>query len=209
MTHRVEGSPSLPDPFLERVSTQLLPVDGWGSFRPGAKPAAVAAVLYRRHRSWHVPFVARRADLPTHPGQVGLPGGGVLAGEDAWAAASREVEEEVGVPSTALVPLGAGPPLYAAVSNFCVVPFVAWLPREGVRFVPQPSEVDRVLEVPLALLLDPAAWEETGLYPGRHLPFQGTLIWGLTARILGDLLPPMQRALEPELRTPGPGWPGP
>jgi 8-oxo-dGTP pyrophosphatase MutT (NUDIX family) len=207
MTHRVESSPPLPDPFLEQVSTHLLPVDGWGSFRPGAKPAAVAAILYRREGAWHVPFVARRGDLPTHPGQVGLPGGGVEDGEEAWAAAAREVQEEVGVPASGLVPLGAGPPLYAAVSNFCVVPFVAWLPSEGVRFVPQPSEVDEVLEVPLALLLDPTAWRDGGAYPGPHLPFQATRIWGLTARILGDLLPVMERALDDGLTSRAPDPP--
>jgi 8-oxo-dGTP pyrophosphatase MutT (NUDIX family) len=162
----------------------------------------VAAILYPREGIWHVPFVARRADLPTHPGQVGLPGGGVEEGESAWGAASREVEEEIGVPAADLRPLGAGPPLYAAVSNFCVVPFVAWLPGEAPRFVPQPTEVDAVLEVPLPLLLDPTAWQGSDLFPGRHLPFNDTLIWGLTARLLGNLLPPIERALGADLTTP-------
>jgi len=195
MTHRVENSPPLPHPFLESLSSLLVPVDEWGSFRPGSRPAAVCAVLYRRRGVWHVPFVARRADLPTHPGQVGLPGGGVEEGESAWAAAAREVEEEIGVPAAELLPLGAGPPLYAAVSNFCVVPFVAWLPADVPRFVAQPSEVEAVLEVPLAVLLDPVAWQDSEAFPGRHLPVQNAFIWGLTARILGDLLPPIEAAL--------------
>src|SRR5438309_2512189 len=137
MNPHVEPSPPPPDSFLAALSSLLLPVDEWGSFRPGSRPAAVCAVLYRRHGVWHVPFVARRADLPTHPGQVGLPGGGVEEGESAWAAAAREVEEEIGVPAAELLPLGAAAPVYAAVSNFCVVPFVAWLPSEGLRFVAQ------------------------------------------------------------------------
>jgi 8-oxo-dGTP pyrophosphatase MutT (NUDIX family) len=165
----------------------------------------VTAVLYRRDGVWQVPFVARRADLPTHPGQVGLPGGGLESGESAWDAAAREVEEEIGVPSAELVPLGAAAPVYAAVSNFCVVPFVAWLPSEGLRFVAQPSEVDAVLEIPLSLLLDPAAWQDDGPLPMRHLPFGGTHIWGLTARILDDLLPAISEALGGGLTTPGPG----
>jgi 8-oxo-dGTP pyrophosphatase MutT (NUDIX family) len=155
----------------------------------------VTAVLYRREGAWHVPFVARRDDLPTHPGQVGLPGGGVKEGESAWAAATREVEEEIGALGGELVALGAGPVIYAGVTNFSVVPFVAWLPSDEVRFVAQASELDAVLEIPLSHLLDPDAWREDGARPGPHLPFGDTLIWGLTARILAGVLPPIETAL--------------
>jgi 8-oxo-dGTP pyrophosphatase MutT (NUDIX family) len=198
MTQRVKHSPPQPYPFLKRVSSLLLPVDGWGSFRPGSKPAAVTAILYRREGVWHMPFVARRADLTTHPGQIGLPGGGVKEGESAWAAATREVEEEIGAPADQLVPLGSGPLIYAGVSNFSVVPFVAWLPSDEVRFVAQSSELDAVLEIPLSHLLDAAAWMDGGARPGRHLPFGDTLIWGLTARILAGVLAPIETALRGE-----------
>src|SRR5262249_54166609 len=138
----------------------LLSLEDWGTFRAGAREAAVVAVLYRRQGAWSIPFVARRADLPSHPGQIGLPGGRVKAGETAWAAAAREAEEEIGVRAADLVPLGAGPPLYAAVTNYSVVPFVAWLPADDPTFRPDPRELDAVLEVPLERLLDPEAWRE-------------------------------------------------
>lgn len=189
-----DGQPS--NPFLRRLTSELQSLEGWGTFRTGANPAAVVAVLYRRGGVWHVPFVARRADLPSHPGQIGLPGGRVREGEDAWQAAAREVEEEIGVPTSDLVPLGAGAPLYAAVTNYSVVPFVAWLPVDEFRFRPDPRECEAVLEVPLDRLLDRAAWAE-GLqpWPGRHFPVGGTIIWGLTARLLADLLPRISSAL--------------
>jgi hypothetical protein len=122
-----------PDPkidFLGRLEHLFKPVDGWGEFRRGARKAAVVFVLYEAEAGgrWEVPFVRRRGDLRDHPGQVALPGGGVHEGESAWEAAQREVEEEIGVPRGRLVPLGAGDPIYAAVSNFSVVPFVAHLP---------------------------------------------------------------------------------
>jgi len=153
------------------------------------------AVLFRREGALYIPFVARRADLPSHPGQVALPGGMVRDGETAWQAAAREVEEEIGVPSTDLLPLGASTPLYAAVTNFSVVPFVAWLPADGVRFRPDTRELDAVLEVPLARLLDDAAWQEDRPWPGRNLPIDGGVVWGLTARLLADILPPIGTAL--------------
>jgi 8-oxo-dGTP pyrophosphatase MutT (NUDIX family) len=155
----------------------------------------VTAILYRREGAWHMPFVARRADLAIHPGQVGLPGGGVKEGESAWAAAAREVEEEIGAPGAELVALGSGPLIYAGVSNFSVVPFVAWLPTDEVRFVAQSSELDAVLEVPLTHLLNPDAWTDGGARPGRHLSFGEALIWGLTARILAGVLAPVETAL--------------
>src|SRR5207248_9166746 len=113
---------------LGRLERPFKPVDGWGEFRKRARHAAVVFVLYRQAGRWMVPFVRRRADMRDHPGQVALPGGGVQPGESAWEAAQREVAEEIGAPVGRLVPLGAGEPINAAVTNFSVVPFVPHLP---------------------------------------------------------------------------------
>src|SRR5215470_14163122 len=64
------------DPFLRRLSSLLQSLEAWGSFRTGARAAAVVAVLYRQKGEFYMPFVARRTDLPSHPGQIGLLGGG-------------------------------------------------------------------------------------------------------------------------------------
>ncbi|HYW27924.1 MAG TPA: CoA pyrophosphatase [Terriglobales bacterium] len=189
-----DGLPS--NPFSSRLPSLLQSVEDWGTFRSGARRAAVVAVLYRREGALYMPFVARRADLRSHPGQIGLPGGQVIADESAWEAAAREAEEEIGVRAADLTPLGAGRPLYAAVTNYSVVPFVAWLSREDVRFRPDTGELDAVLEVPLARLLDESAWQD-GRWSrlGRSLPVEGGVIWGLTARLLDGILPPIRRAL--------------
>src|SRR5215831_4354650 len=185
------------NPFLGRLPSLLQSFEDWGTFRAGARQAAVAAVLYRREGALYIPFVARRADLTRHPGQIGLPGGQVEASESAWQAAAREVEEEIGVPGTDLVPLGAGPPLYAAVTNYSVVPFVAWLPTPDARFRPDLRELDAVLEVPLALLLDESAWSDGARMPyGRSLAVDGGTIWGLTERLLAGVLPAISAALD-------------
>lgn len=192
------------DHFLSRLRSLLLPVDGWGSFRPGSRPAAVCAVLYRSGGEWHLPFVRRRPDLPDHPGQVALPGGGVRAGEGAWEAAAREVEEEIGVPADALTPLGAGATVYASVSNFCVVPFVAWSPDPELAFNHDPGELEGVLEIPLQRLLDDSAWLAAAeSWMGRYFLWDGVPVWGLTERLLADLLPKLRAALDGD-RNPGP-----
>jgi 8-oxo-dGTP pyrophosphatase MutT (NUDIX family) len=115
--------------------------------------------------------------------------------ETAWEAAVREAQEEVGIQGSELVPLGAGPPLYAAVTNFSVVPFVAWLPSPSPTFRPDPRELDSVLEVTLERLLDAEAWlDEVEPFPGRQLPIEDTVIWGLTAKLLADVLPRISAA---------------
>src|SRR5258708_27934206 len=102
--------------FLGRLERLFQPVDGWGEFRRGARKAAVVFVLYDAGGRWEVPFVRRRADLRDHPGQVALPGGGVHEGESAWEAGERAGPAAIAGPRGRLVPLGAGEPIYAAVS---------------------------------------------------------------------------------------------
>lgn len=183
--------------FPRRLERLFYPIDGWGDFRRGARKAAVVFVLYESGGRWHVPFVRRRADLRDHPGQVALPGGGVEEGESPWAAAQREVAEEIAVPVGRLVPLGAGDPIYAAVSNFSVVPFVAHLPDPVPAFVHDESELDGVLQIPLDRLLDDSAWlQSADLWRFRYLAHEDTLVWGLTERIVAGLTPTLRRALE-------------
>jgi 8-oxo-dGTP pyrophosphatase MutT (NUDIX family) len=174
----------------------LNPLNDWGSFRAGSRPAAVAALLYERGGELCVPFVLRRPDLPDHPGQVALPGGTVKAGEEAWSAAAREVEEEIGVSTADLEPLGAGESLYTSVTNFHVVPFVARLKAPDAIFNHDPGELVGILEVPLERLLDEGAWAVGAQqWMGELFEWEGSTIWGLTGRIMADLLPRFRLAL--------------
>jgi 8-oxo-dGTP pyrophosphatase MutT (NUDIX family) len=195
--------------FLDRLERLFHPVDGWGEFRRGARHAAVVFLLYRSDDRWTVPFVRRRADLRDHPGQVALPGGGVKPGETAWAAAQREVAEEIGVPVGRMVPIGAGEPFYTAVSNFSVVPFVAHLPDPVPTFVHDERELDGVLAIPLERLLDDSAWLQSAEpWRFRYLAHEESVVWGLTERIVAGLAPNLKEALV-EDQKPGPPAPRP
>jgi 8-oxo-dGTP pyrophosphatase MutT (NUDIX family) len=190
--------------FLSRLERLFRPIDDWGEFRRGARRAAVTFVIYRPDGRWHVPFVRRRADMRDHPGQVALPGGGVQEGESAWMAAQREVAEEIGVPVGRLIPLGAGDPIYAAVSNFSIVPFVAHLPEPVPAFAYDRHELEGVLEIPLDRLLDDSAWmQSSDPWRFRYLAHEESVVWGLTERIVAGLAPKLRIALD-EGQTPDP-----
>jgi 8-oxo-dGTP pyrophosphatase MutT (NUDIX family) len=182
--------------FLARLEQLFRPVDAWGEFRRGARRAAVVFILYRQAGLWMVPFVRRRGDLRDHPGQVALPGGSVEEGESAWEGAQREVAEEIGVPVGRLLPLGAGDPIYAAVSNFSVVPFVAYLPDPVESFVHDERELEGVLAIPLDRLLDDSAWLQSDEpWRFRYLAHEESVVWGLTERIVYGLAPKLRQAL--------------
>jgi hypothetical protein len=70
-----------------------------------------------------------------------------------------------------------------------IVPVVARI-RRPVRLVPEPGEVDAIIEPTIAQLLDDGAWE-TQKWGGHRMWFfefpQG-ILWGATARMVRDLL---------------------
>ena len=202
---KLTGSRSLEmTDFLAALERSFSPIDAWGEFRRGARQAAVVFVLFERDGAWKVPFVRRRADLPDHPGQVALPGGGVRAGESAWDAAQREVAEEIGVPVGRLEPLGAGEPIYASVTNFSVVPFVAHLPAPIPAFVHDARELEGVIEIPLERLLDDSAWLISGSpWRFRYLEHDESVVWGLTERIVFGLAPRLREAISGSGRAAG------
>lgn len=184
------------DGFLAAIERLFKPVDDWGAFRTGARQAAVAFVLYQEGGRWMVPFVRRRSDLRDHPGQVALPGGGVREGETAWSGAQREVAEEIGVAVGRLQPLGAGEPIFAAVTNFSVIPFLAYLPGPVERFVHDEGELVGVLAIPLERLLDDDAWQLSDEpWRFRYLEQDDSVVWGLTERIVYGLAPKLRQAL--------------
>ncbi len=142
----------------------------------------------------------RRAELQGDPwsGHVAFPGGRMEPGDDGpMGAALREVMEEVALdlPAHGRI-LGALPKqltLPQLGRRMVVHPFVAAL-RDQPNLRPDPVEVARVLWVPWRDLVDGTGrstfqWEWQGQQlelPCRRL--QGELLWGMTLRMVEDLL---------------------
>jgi len=168
-----------------------------------ARSAAVLVLLYEHEGRWHIPLTLRPSHLPDHGGQVSFPGGAVEPGETASAAALREFREELGGAETPIELLGPLSPIYVAASNFRVAPWVGSCARRPV-LTPSPAEVEAVLEIPLAHLLDPANFgshrrQDQGTpYTAPHFQWGPYRIWGATCMILGELV-----TLLKELRAAG------
>jgi len=143
-------------------------------------------------------FTRRSPHLAIHAGQIAFPGGQREGGETLKEAALREAWEEIGLPPEAVRVLG---PLGKTFSPFgiAVQPFVGLvdLPR---TFRPN-EEVAEVLIFPLESLLSTrprvVAWEVYGVVvPLFAYRVEGKTIWGMTGRVVADLLMRVRRARE-------------
>jgi 8-oxo-dGTP pyrophosphatase MutT (NUDIX family) len=154
LTQRLAGE--LPGPRLAARFEPRPPL--WRYYQtppPDARAAAVLVLLYRHRGRWHLPLTLRPACLPDHAGQISLPGGAVEPGETTSQAALREFHEELGDDGGEIKLLGELSVVYVQASNFVVTPWVG-MTNSRPELIPNPSEVEQLLEVPLAHLLDPA-----------------------------------------------------
>jgi len=151
----------------------------------GSRRAAAVSVAVIEHDGvLGVPLTRRAARMRAHPGQWALPGGRIDEGEDAVAAAVREMDEELGVsvPSACAVGLLDD---YATRSGYVITPVVLWAGSVG-ELRPNPDEVASVHVASLAQLdVDPrfVSIPESD-QPVIQLPIFGDLIHAPTAAVL-------------------------
>ncbi len=159
----------------------------------GRTDAAVLVPLYVDEEGEpHLVFTRRREDLRRHAGEISFPGGREDdADSDLVQTALREAHEEIGLPPDAVEIVGALQPTPTIATDYAVYPFVGII-EPGMEWVLSPREVAEVLELSLRDLR--AGYGRRRLIR-RGVPFRTDvyvvgdhLIWGATARILGDLL---------------------
>lgn len=197
---------------MELVRTALLPLSappsapGWNHAQIqewlGDVPRVPAAVLLllRDNADCNLVFTRRTEQLRRHAGQVSFPGGRMEPDDaDVIDAALREAEEEIGVPRSAVTPMGFLD-CFETISGFCVTPVVAQLAADAPPLVIDSGEVAEAFEVPLAFFMDPVNLRRYRMqYRGERRPmvefrYGGHRIWGATAAMLVNLLQRMQRA---------------
>jgi mutator protein MutT len=160
-------------------------------FRAEALKHAAVLVPIVLHPQPSILLTLRAAKLSAHAGQVSFPGGRIEAGETPEAAAVREAAEEVGL-DPRLPDLLGRLPEHATGTGYRITPVVALIPAP-LLLTPDPAEVEEPFEVPLSMILDPAAPERRhGEWKGQRRefwvwPHERHYIWGATAAILVNL----------------------
>ena len=166
--------------------------------RPGRipqQPLRPAAVLLLLERTpGYSVILTKRTDLVEHhKGEISLAGGMADPGDrDSTHTALREAHEELGVEPQHVDVIGQLGELIT-VTGFEVQPIVGIINAE-YPMVPQETEVESILRVPMSVLRDPAAWfEDVREWQGkryvlRSCRWQDEVIWGATSKILQRFL---------------------
>ncbi|UQN06402.1 CoA pyrophosphatase [Deinococcus sp. QL22] len=157
---------------------------------PQYRRAAVLVALTREPDP-RVLLTVRSAELPTHKGQIAFPGGSLEPGETPIQAALREADEEVGLAAHLPEVLGELDDVFTPV-GFHVTPVLARVP--ALLDLTPTAEVAQILLPTVAELRALTVSREIRTLPDGtpvtlyRYPWQGHDIWGMTARILHDLL---------------------
>jgi len=169
-------APTLGQPGSARPAAVLVLVT------PGADESAEVVLIERVDRGGH------------HSGEISFPGGKAEPGESPEQTALREAREEVGLdPGAAGVEiLGHLESFWIPVSDYRVDPILAIAARRP-SLEASPDEVASIIRAPLEAFVAGAPIEVVDReIRGWHLrygayPVAGHLVWGATARVLGQL----------------------
>ncbi len=156
--------------------------------------AAVMMLFYPKKSTTHIALILRPEYEGVHSGQIALPGGKVeMQDQNYTETALRETQEEIGVPMNTVEVIKSLTKVYIPPSNFWVHPFMGFT-EERPDFVLQKEEVAKVIEVPLAELLNEdnvtAQKLSTSYAENIEVPsfkLNSYVVWGATAMMLSEL----------------------
>ncbi len=156
--------------------------------------SAVLIAFYPYQSAIWLPLILRPQYDGVHAGQMAFPGGRMeRTDENLTRTALREAQEEIGIRVNDVQVLGLLTELFIPPSNFYVLPVVGVLPHRP-DFYPDPREVDAVVEVELATLLDKTIVGDSQIQVRGitvDAPFyqiQSHRVWGATAMMISELL---------------------
>ena len=143
----------------------------------------------------HVILTRRSAMMKHHTHEVSFPGGNQEPeDQDLWATAIREAHEEIGLNPELPRFVGTLDSFVTVGSNSLVTPFVGILDTVPALEA-NPIEVEEIIDVPLAELLNPDIyreeiwqWQDGKSRPVFFFELIGDTVWGATASMLRQFL---------------------
>ncbi|MBN39563.1 MAG: coenzyme A pyrophosphatase [Acidimicrobiaceae bacterium] len=143
----------------------------------------------------HVILTRRSAMMKHHTHEVSFPGGNQEPeDQDLWATAIREAHEEIGLNPELPRFVGTLDSFVTVGSNSLVTPFVGILDTVPALEA-DPIEVEEIIDVPLAELLNPDIyreeiwqWQDGKSRPVFFFELIGDTVWGATASMLRQFL---------------------
>ena len=167
------------------------------------KLSAVLVLFYPFVDEPHLVLMQRNAYPGVHSAQVSFPGGKAETYDASLqATALREANEEVGVEPDLVRVSGQLTQVYIPPSGFLVEPYVGTTPSRP-NFVPNPNEVQHIIEVPVRQLLDEASIQQRSiaLSDGMKIQvpafiLQDFVVWGATAMMLSETKEILQRIVQ-------------
>lgn len=180
---------------LKMAGTRRILHEGRPVIPADAKHAGVLILFYPVNSAMNIVFMKRTEYPGVHSGQISFPGGGREPHDtDIVETALRETEEEIGINREDIILIGKLTELFIPPSNFLVTPIVGYTAMRP-EFKPDSGEVDRIIEIPVDLLLkeNTKQTREITVFPDMKLKvpcfyIDGDVIWGATAMILNELL---------------------
>ncbi len=155
-----------------------------------AIPSAVLLPIFQKNGEDHILFTKRTETVEHHKGQISFPGGRRdIEDETLLQTALRESFEEVGIRPEDVDVLGDLNDEKTYVSNYVISPYVGYIPYP-YSFITSPEEVQRIMEVPVSVLLDKSNFRQEiqtsggKRYRAYYFNYGDDVIWGATARIL-------------------------
>jgi 8-oxo-dGTP pyrophosphatase MutT (NUDIX family) len=158
--------------------------------------SAVLAPIYRDPQGRLRLVFIRRGPHGHHGGQIAFPGGRREPEDpDLLTTALREAQEEIGLDPASVEILARLPVIDTFATGFRVTPFLGRLNAPPPAWRRQETEIEEILEVPIADLLRPEAhtvehWQLAGWPESREIPFYRIgpyKLWGATYKIFGDI----------------------
>src|SRR6266566_6534273 len=131
---------------LEPLESADISVDAVEGQLPHARKAAVLLGIFEQDGQSTLIFIRRSSTLRAHSGEIAFPGGGVEPTDHSpIMAALREAQEEIGLDAARVEVLGMLHPVFTVVSNYLIVPVVAFLPEGLGTLQLQTSEVTEII----------------------------------------------------------------